>query len=96
MLNLSIALEEKSSKTPNQIAIISKDKKISFGQLNQFSNKVANMILSLGIKPGQSIVLQCPNIWFFPVIYFGILKMGGIVVPISILLKKKRDKLYFK
>ena len=89
MLNLSIALEEKSSKTPNQIAIISKDKKISFGQLNQFSNKVANMILSLGIKPGQSIVLQCPNIWFFPVIYFGILKMGGIVVPISILLKKK-------
>ena len=89
MKNLSIVLEDNAQKIPSHTAIISGEKKISFKELDQLSNKVANLILGLGVKPGDSIALQCPNIHFFPIIYYGILKMGGIVVPLSILLKKK-------
>ena len=89
MINLSIALEDNSFKIPNNTAIISEGKKFSYKELNQLSNKVANVIIDLGIKPGDSIALQCPNIAFFPIIYYGILKMGGVVVPMSIMLKKK-------
>ena len=88
MKNLSIALEDNAQKIPSHTAIISGEKKISFKELDQLSNKVANLILGLGVKLGDSIALQCPNIHFFPIIYYGILKMGGIVVPLSILLKK--------
>ena len=89
MYNLSIALEDNAQRIPNRLAIISEEKKISYKELNLLSNKVANLILDLGINPGDSIALQCPNISFFPIIYYGILKMGGVIVPISILLKKK-------
>ena len=88
MKNLSIALETNAHRIPDNIAIISGDKRFSYKEINNLSNKVSNLILDLGIKPGQSIALQCPNIYFFPIIYYGILKMGGIVVPLSILLKK--------
>ena len=89
MINLSIALEDNAFKIPNNTAIISEGKKFSYKELNQLSNKVANIILDLGIKSGDSIALQSPNIAFFPIIYYGILKMGGVVVPMSIMLKKK-------
>ena len=89
MINLSIALEDNAFKIPNSTAIISEGKKFSYKELNQLSNKVANIIIDLGIKPGDSIALQSPNIAFFPIIYYGILKMGGVVVPMSIMLKKK-------
>ena len=89
MYNLSIAIEDNAQRIPNRLAIISEEKKISYKELNLLSNKVANLILDLGINPGDSIALQCPNISFFPIIYYGILKMGGVIVPMSILLKKK-------
>ena len=89
MYNLSIALEDNAQRIPNRLAIISEEKKISYKELNLLSNRVANLILDLGINPGDSIALQCPNISFFPIIYYGILKMGGVIVPMSILLKKK-------
>ena len=89
MYNLSIALEDNAQRIPNRLAIISEEKKITYKELNLLSNKVANLILDLGINPGDSIALQCPNISFFPIIYYGILKMGGVIVPMSILLKKK-------
>ena len=90
MFNLSIALEDKAHKIPNQTAIFFEDQNISYNEFNQLSNKVANLILDLGIKPGDSIALQAPNNSFFPIIYYGILKMGGVVVTLSILLKKKK------
>ena len=70
MINLSIALEDNAFKIPNNTAIIAEGKKFSYKELNQLSNKVANIILDLGIKSGDSIALQSPNIAFFPIIYY--------------------------
>ena len=39
------------------------------------------------IKPGDPVALQLPNIPQFLISYFGILKAGGIVVPLNVLLK---------
>ena len=55
MYNLSIALEYNAQRIPNRLAIISEEKKISYKELNLLSNKVANLILDLGINPGDSI-----------------------------------------
>ena len=66
MKNLSIALEANAHRIPDNTAIISGDKRFSYKEINNLSNKVANLILDLGVKPGNSIALQCPNIYFFP------------------------------
>jgi long-chain acyl-CoA synthetase len=48
---------------------------------------VANLLVSRGIRPGDKVALTCPNLPYFPIIYYGILKAGGVVVPLNVLLK---------
>src|SRR4030095_9806172 len=56
-------------------------------QLNGAANQVANGLKALGIGKGDKVVLSCPNLPYFPIIYFGVLKAGAVVVPINVLLK---------
>ena len=49
--------------------------------------KVANLLVSRGIKPGDKVALSCPNVPYFPAVYYGILKAGAVVVPLNVLLK---------
>jgi Fe2+ transport system protein FeoA len=41
----------------DKVAILFKDERISFSELNTFSNRLANRLLNLGIKKGDRIVL---------------------------------------
>ena len=40
-----------------------------------------------GIEPGDKVALSCPNLPYFPIVYYGILKAGAVVVPLNVLLK---------
>ena len=40
-----------------------------------------------GIQPGDKVALSCPNLPYFSIIYWGILKAGATVVPLNVLLK---------
>jgi long-chain acyl-CoA synthetase len=88
MLNLSIALEDSARRFPDKEAIIFGNTRLSFLQLDSMANQVANGLVQLGITAGDKIALSCPNLPYFPVVYYGILKTGAVVVPLSILLKK--------
>src|SRR3546814_11178738 len=48
---------------------------------------VANLLVSRGIRPGDKVALSCPNLPYFTVVYFGILKAGATVVPLNVLIK---------
>jgi long-chain acyl-CoA synthetase len=43
----------------------------------------------MGIAPGESVALSCPNLPWFPIVYYGILKAGAVVVPLNVLLKPR-------
>ncbi len=96
MLNLSLILEDAALKLPNKTAFILDDKQLSFVELNQQANTVAGYLNSNGLEKGDKIALTCPNIFYFPVIYFGILKAGGTVVPLNVLLKADEIKYYLE
>lgn len=88
MFNLSTILEHHARNSPNKEALIFADKRFTFSQLDGASNQVANGLKKLGIGHGDKVALTCPNLPYFPMIYFGILKTGAIVVPLSVLLKR--------
>jgi long-chain acyl-CoA synthetase len=41
----------------------------------------------MGIKRGDKVGLLLPNVPHFPIAYYGILKLGAVVVPMNVLLK---------
>lgn len=46
--------------------------------IDRLANRFAHGLLSLGVKPGETIMLALPNIPGFIIAYYGILKMGGV------------------
>lgn len=96
MLNLSTLLESTAHKFPEKPAFIFADQTSSYAEINEAANQLANGLKNMGIVPGDKIALSCLNLPYFPIIYFGILKIGAIVVPLSVLLKKDEIAYHLK
>ena len=73
-------LEKQAIERPTKAAILFKDEKITFSDLDTFSNRLANHFLNVGVKKGDRVVLLFQNCPEFCVAYFAILKMGAIAV----------------
>jgi long-chain acyl-CoA synthetase len=76
-------LEKQAIERPGKVAILFKDEKITFSDLDTLSNRLANRLLNLGIKKGDRIVLLFQNCPEFCVAYFAILKIGAIAVVLD-------------
>ncbi|CAA9319932.1 MAG: Long-chain-fatty-acid--CoA ligase [uncultured Nocardioidaceae bacterium] len=87
MLNLSVLLEDSARKHPSRDAVVLGDTRLTYAQVDAAANQVANLLVSRGIRPGDTVALSCPNTPHFPIAYFGILKAGAVVVPLNVLLK---------
>ncbi len=88
-LNLASALDRNTNEYPNNTAIIFGETRLNYAQLNGAANQIANGLKSAGIKRGDHVALTCPNLPYFPMAYYAILKVGATVVPLSVLLKKR-------
>jgi len=88
MLNLSVILEDNARRYPDRPAFTLGDTAFTYKQINSYANRVASALKALGIMPGEKVAMCLPNIPQFPMIYFGILKAGAVVVPLSVLFKK--------
>ena len=60
---------------------------MTYAEVDMVANMVANFLVSKGIQPGDKVALSCPNLPYFSLIYWGILKAGATVVPLNVLLK---------
>ncbi|MGG5208135.1 long-chain-fatty-acid--CoA ligase [Chryseobacterium sp. MIQD13] len=87
MLNLSILLEESARRDPERPALTIGETTINYKVFHEKVCQAANAFTKKGIGYGDKIALLCPNIPQFPIIFFGILKTGAAVVPLSIFLK---------
>jgi long-chain acyl-CoA synthetase len=87
MLNLSVILENSARSYPSKTAFVFGETSLNYAQINGAANQVANGLVEKGIKPGDKVALSCLNLPYFPIIYFGIIKAGAVVVPLSVLLK---------
>lgn len=56
---------------------------ISFFQTNQLANKIANALTKMGIEKGDKVAVYMPNSDDYVITWFGILKMGAVMVPIN-------------
>lgn len=89
MLNLATMLADTARRTPHRTAVIEGDRTLTFGEIDSAANSVTRFLLSLGVRPGDRVALTIANVVEFPIVYFGILKAGGAVVPLNTMLKRE-------
>jgi long-chain acyl-CoA synthetase len=89
MLNLGRFVREHALHYPARVAVRMGDTTLDYGTLDAMSDRVAGFLRARGIEPGEKVALSCPNLPYFPVVYYGILKAGCVVVPLNVLLKAR-------
>jgi long-chain acyl-CoA synthetase len=92
--NLATILTDTAEKHGDKTAFKLDDTELSYGLLDEGSARIAGLLKSKGLEPGDRVGLMMPNVPYFPVIYYGILRAGGVVVPMNVLLKKREVAFY--
>ncbi|HUF48008.1 MAG TPA: long-chain fatty acid--CoA ligase [Vicinamibacterales bacterium] len=88
-LNLASLLTNQARLTPDRPAIVMRPIEMTYAQLDGKASRVAAGLAARGVQAGDRVGLFCPNTPHFPMAYYGILKLGAIVVPINVLLKPR-------
>ena len=76
-LNLAAIVDHSARLMPDRVALTCAGRPMTYGQLNQQAERVAAALAAGGIAPGDHVALSCPNLPYFPIVYYGILKAGG-------------------
>lgn len=88
-MNLAEIIVRSSDKFPDKEAIIFKNKVITYKALEQWTNQLAGLIISMGFEKGERIGIMVSNRPEFIIAFFGVLKAGTVPVPINALFKEK-------
>ena len=87
MFNLAVILRESAAAAPDKPVALYDGGQLSYRELDGLSDRLAVSLVQRGLQPGDCFGLQLPNIPQFLIAYFGILKAGGVAVPMNVLLK---------
>jgi len=88
-LNLASILEHAAGQTPDRVAITCGHSHLTYRDVEAQAKRVAAGLHAMGLAPGSHVALTCPNVPWFPIAYYGILKAGAVVVPLNVLLKPR-------
>jgi long-chain acyl-CoA synthetase len=94
MTNLASSLAETTRAHADRTAIHVDDAAMTYRELDEASARVAGLLHERGLKPGDRVGLMMPNVAEVPVVYYGVLRAGGIVVPMNPLLKAREVAYY--
>jgi len=75
--------ENQVNKTPDEIAVVFENTKLTYKELNARSNQMAHYLISLGVGPESLVGIYLERSIDLIVAIFGILKANGAYVPIS-------------
>ena len=67
---------------------------LTYRALDEASARVAGLLRERGLRPGDRVAIMMPNVPEVPVVYYGVLRAGGVVVPMNPLLKAREVAYY--
>jgi acyl-CoA synthetase (AMP-forming)/AMP-acid ligase II len=81
--NFANILRESSNAHPHKALCHLGEHTFSYAQLDEISGRVATSLRALGVGRGDKVAVQLPNVPHFLFAYFGILKVGAVLVPLD-------------
>ena len=85
--HLAQLLTDTAAKHADRPALKLDDAVLNYAMLNEAATRVAGLLKEKGVAPGDRVGIMLPNVPYFGAAYYGILRAGGVVVPMNVLLK---------
>ncbi len=95
-MNLASILTDTAERLPDAPAIRLAGGETSFAELDERSARLAALLAERGFEPVDRVGVMLPNVPEFPVAYYGVLRAGGVVVPMNVLLKRREIAFYLE
>ncbi|MFQ6331734.1 long-chain-fatty-acid--CoA ligase [Nocardia sp. CWNU-33] len=89
MANLALNLAVSAANAPAAPALRIGDRTMDYAAVEAATARIAGLLRVRGITPGDAVGICLPNIPEFAICYYGVLRAGGIVVPLNPLLKER-------
>ena len=96
MANLSSVLAQAAAEHGDRPAVRLDDLVLSYSQLRDAAGRAAALLSSVGVVPGDRVGVMLPNVPAFPIVFYGALAAGAIVVPMNPLLKSREVEHYVR
>jgi len=91
-MNLRELVENQAEKYKDKPFLYWQDDTVSYSQINELTNKVANFLYDLGIRKGDKVSVYLPNMPEYVYLYLGIPKIGAVTGPVNALFKPREVK----
>lgn len=76
-------LEDSADSFPDKPALLDGRRRCGFAELNGAANRLARLLLKLGLKKGERVALYIENSMEYVVTYYAVLKAGGVAVALN-------------
>jgi len=93
-MNLADNLTNSAREHGDRVALKLDDAELTYAQLDDASARVAGLLMEKGVEAGDRVGIMLPNVPYFAVCYYGALRLGAVVVPMNVLLKKREVGFY--
>ncbi len=87
------AFEASASRAPQKVALITKNARLTYGEVEALANRLASGLRASGVGRGDRVLIYLQNTWEAAVSVFAILKAGGVFVVVN--RGAKSDKLAY-
>src|ERR1700729_2248184 len=94
MTNLARNLTDTTRAHAGRVAVRVDNAEMTYRPLDEASARVAGLLHERGLKQGDRVGIMMPNVAEVPVVYYGVLRAGGVVVPMNPLLKAREVAYY--
>ncbi len=92
--SLATNLIAAARRAPERPALRLDDTTITYAELDDATARVAGLLLERGLEPDDRVGVMLPNTPEFAIVYYGVLRAGGVVVPMNVLLKQREVAFY--
>ena len=92
--NLAHNLTASAQRYPDSAALRIDELTITYSDLDEATARVAGLLRERGIVAGDRVGIMLPNVPQFAFAYYGVLRAGGVVVPMNVLLKQREVEFY--
>jgi long-chain acyl-CoA synthetase len=95
-LNLADTVTNSAERHPENVALRLGDAAMTYAELDEASARLATLLRERGVEQGDRVAIMLPNVPEFPIAYYGILRAGGLVVPMNVLLKEREIRFFLE
>ena len=92
--NLAHNLTASAERYPDSAALRIDEAVITYSELDEATARVAGLLRDRGVEPGDRVGIMLPNVPQFAFAYYGVLRAGGVIVPMNVLLKQREVEFY--